>query len=456
MSKSNLLRIIISLGFAISTFFFLVVLESDSEDEFIRNLARQADITPLEIRHREADPLFKLGQSLFYDPVLSGDRSTSCSTCHSLEKGLSDGRRNSNNLEFLSTVDKSSGELVRSYRLRNAPDLWNRDHNDTKFLFWDGRLEIVDGEAKIFSTPFGAAAGEGFENLLELQSTFPMITEKEMRGYPNESSSDDLPAPHASRKNTYLNVTGEIPHAIHAEVLSRLLGRGDLRDVWQLTYLSAFGEAFPDVDPNDLSIVHVGKAIGHFEELAFSSNESPWDRFMSGDSRALSEAAKRGAKIFLGEGLCSGCHSGPVFSDFRFHHVGLLSEPIEHAGQELDDLGRFAVTGDPADKFRFRTPPLRNVAQSSPYFHDGSSVTLSEAIKRHSLSGGLEGYFDQGRMRFRTVKMSGLSPLIKNAPKLNDEQVSDLVSFLSSITGQRADDNFIVPKSVISGLEFKR
>lgn len=427
-----------------------------NDDEFIRLMARSADMKPLEVRYREADPLYKLGQSLFYDPVLSGDRSTSCSSCHSIDKGLSDGRQNSNNLELLSTVDASTGDEVKSYRLRNSPDLWNRDHNDTKFLFWDGRLEIVDGERKIFATPFGSGLGDGFENILEVQSTFPMITEQEMKGGANKHSSETLPPPHGNKRNTYAGLTGAVPHAIHVKVVERLVGAGSYQEDWQGRYAAAFKNAFPNIETSDVNITHIGKAIGHFEELAFSSNNSAWDQFLLGDSSALSTEAKLGGKLFLGEALCSGCHSGALLSDFRFHHVGLISEPIDVLGEELDDLGRFAVTGDPQDKFRFRTPPLRNVALSAPYFHDGSTKSLRDAIKRHILISGDEGYFDQGRMRFRAAKMVGLSPLIRRTPRLNDQEVDYLIEFLRSLNGEQAPLSFIIPDEVLSNLQFKR
>ena len=108
-----------------------------------------------------------------------------------------------------------------------------------------------------------------------------------------------------------------------------------------------------------------------------------WDDFLSGADNAISGEAKQGALLFYGKGKCVACHTGPLMSDFNYHNVG-----IPDHGPGIDgngkDYGRYNVTGNEKDKYRFRTPPLRNVSETAPYFHNGSVPTIYHVLDSKS------------------------------------------------------------------------
>ncbi|SMP06851.1 cytochrome c peroxidase [Desulfurobacterium pacificum] len=134
------------------------------------------------------------------------------------------------------------------------------------------------------------------------------------------------------------------------------------------TYVKLFKEAFPN-EKDPVTFENVVKAIAAFERTLNTPN-SPFQRYLLGDDNALTPVQKEGMKLFVKYG-CIACHNGPVLSDGMFHRF-----------KSNDDTGRYRVTKNPADKYKFRTPQLLNVAVTAPYFHDGSAKTLGEAIKR--------------------------------------------------------------------------
>ena len=146
----------------------------------------------------------------------------------------------------------------------------------------------------------------GFTNILEIQSIFPIVTEDEMKGKVGGVSGSSLPHPHGGLINEFAT-----KKAFHSEieefkftqkkVVDRVLGRGrNDPEKWQVEY-RGFSEAFSDTELADASIMHFGKAIGHFEELAFASHDSRWDRYVEGDKSVLTEDEKKGALVFFGK-----------------------------------------------------------------------------------------------------------------------------------------------------------
>jgi len=125
----------------------------------------------------------------------------------------------------------------------------------------------------------------------------------------------------------------------------------------------------------------------------------------------------RGLALFKGKGNCIACHSGPVFSDQSFHNLGLGMDVAN------PDVGRETVTKDPADRGKFKTPGLRNVAQTYPYMHDGKTRTLADVVKFLNAGGGPN---------------PNLDPQIKPLGLTAAEQ-RDLVAFLESLTGPAPD-----------------
>jgi len=134
-------------------------------------------------------------------------------------------------------------------------------------------------------------------------------------------------------------------------------------------YRTLFAEAFPG-DPDPINPPNVAQAIASFERTLNTPN-SPLDRFLRGDVKAMTETQVEGMKLFVDAG-CVACHNGPALTDSNFHRFELPGST---------DEGRFLVTGDEADKFAFRTPTLRNVAMTYPYFNNGSVAELRGAVQ---------------------------------------------------------------------------
>ncbi len=146
------------------------------------------------------------------------------------------------------------------------------------------------------------------------------------------------------------------------------------------------------------------------------SDDSPWDRYEQGNSRAVSADAIAGFQLFMGEGRCVACHVPPYYGNSTFYNIGL-----EH-GKAKPDPGRFNVTKEAVDRGAFKTPSLRSVALGAPYFHDGSVATLEEAVRY--MAGG--GKADPDK-----------SPLLVDTG-LNDLQIRQLVAFLESLSSSEA------------------
>ena len=133
-----------------------------------------------------------------------------------------------------------------------------------------------------------------------------------------------------------------------------------------------YKRAFQEVFGSGITRENIAKAIASFERTVLSGN-SPYDRFKAGDAKALTDSQKRGMELFDEVG-CSTCHTPPVFSNFRFYNAGIgMDKTPPHEGRK-------AVTGKGKDLGKFRVPMLREVADTAPYFHDGSVATLDEAV----------------------------------------------------------------------------
>ena len=414
-------------------------------------------LKPLPIRLYEADPKFLLGQALFFDPVLSGRRDVSCATCHLLKYGLGDGLARS-----IGAHGEGLGadrRLIKGRQIhpRNSLDLWNRDNGAVKSFFWDGRVEVLDPGRRVFRSPLGSVLPTGFENGMAVQSIFPFAVPDEMLGEYGEYSSSSLPEPHRNKPNDLLvsksfRAETERIQSVHLQLLARLLGSSEATENWQKDYRQAFHDAYPNKNFKDFSIVDLGNAIAHFEELAFASNNSAWDKYLGGNSQAITDSAKQGAVLFYGKGRCAACHTGAMFSDFDYHNIGIYSK-IEVQGQVVDDYGRWFITRLAKDRFVFRTPPLRNVTKSAPYFHDGSTPDLESAIIRHLNPLKKAGdYLPDGSFAIKREQVESLSPIFTESANLTKDEIQSLVRFLTALESQSRDGSQIVPRSVPSRL----
>jgi len=175
-------------------------------------------------------------------------------------------------------------------------------------------------------------------------------------------------------------------------------------------YRVAFAAAFPG-EASPITVDHIGRAIGAFERGLITP--SRWDRYIAGDTSALTPVEKEGAKVFANLG-CLVCHTGPYIGGSMFEKVGTRA-PWPTQG----DRGRRDVTGNPADDMMFKVPSLRNVAETAPYFHDGSAATLEQAVRmmaRHQL--GID---------------------------LADDEVREVIAWLGSLTGEIPKDYIAKP-----------
>ena len=150
--------------------------------------------------------------------------------------------------------------------------------------------------------------------------------------------------------------------------------------VVKLNKIDGYKAAFRKVFGTDVTSEGIAKAIAAFERTILSG-DAPYDRFKAGDTKALSEPAQRGMKVFFGKGHCSACHVGPNFTDVAFHNIGV--------GMDKDDsdFGRFGITKVVGDRGAFKTPTLREIARTAPYMHNGQFKTLEEVVDYYDKGG---------------------------------------------------------------------
>jgi cytochrome c peroxidase len=309
-----------------------------------------------------------LGQKLFFDGRLSSDGTVACASCHNPDRAFTDGKPTSIG------VHSRVGQ-------RNAPTILNALYNKTQF--WDGRAQT-----------------------LEDQAALPIVNSIEM-GQPNLNAA-----------------------------VARITAVGE----YQRAFSQVFGR--PTSGPDIL------RAIASYERTLVSFN-SPFDRFIAGDKNAIDDAAKRGWDLFNTRARCNKCHAltetkqdVTLFTDNDFHNIGIgiirhnvvalarqaerlvnSADPaaIDQAALQTDlsALGRFLITKKESDIASFKTPGLRNVLVTGPYFHDGSQETLWDVIDHYNKGAGLQNpYLDED-----------IQPLA-----LKENEIDDLVAFLASLT----------------------
>ncbi len=309
-----------------------------------------------------------LGRKLFFDGRLSADGSVACASCHNPERAFTDGKPTSTGIH---------GRVGQ----RNAPTVLNALYNKTQF--WDGRAKT-----------------------LEDQAALPIVNSIEM-GQPN---------------------------------LNAAVTRIAADDEYQKAFSRVFGR--PVGGPDLL------RAIASYERTLASFN-SPFDRFIAGDKNAIDAAAQRGWDLFNTRARCNKCHAltetkrdATLFTDNDFHNIGIgiirhnvvaltrQAEQLVNSGDtaaidraalqtDMSALGRFLITKKESDIASFKTPGLRNLLITGPYFHDGSQETLWDVIDHYNKGAGLQNpYLDED-----------IQPLA-----LKENEIDDLVAFLASLT----------------------
>lgn len=310
---------------------------------------------PLTKLELQSSAKIELGRLLFFDRRLSGDGTMSCAVCHIPDRAYSDGR-------------DIAGAYPTNKHWRNTQGLLNAAY--LQLLLWDGRSNSLEHQAQ-----------EPIESPFEMNARLSFITAK----------------------------LAEIPG-------------------YQALFQDAYGaQVSPEL---------IQAALAAFEQT-LTMHDSPFDRYLAGETQALDDIALAGMKIFFGpRGGCSQCHSGPLLSDQKFYSLGVtenetLLKDTQHrstrrymlASQGLpmqeSDPGRYRLSKNPAEMGTFRTPPLRQVAETGPYMHNGSLKTLSDVVAFLSQGGG---------------KHPHKTPLLKKLNFSQEEQAA-LVAFLQSLSG---------------------
>jgi cytochrome c peroxidase len=426
----------------------LASLLPQDQDARLQALMQQAGVQPPTNPLPPSTALVKLGESLFWDPELSGNRDITCATCHHPLKATGD------NLSIsIGTGGVGLGEAReiaidrRELVPRNAPPIFNLGYTEWTVLFWDGRVSgtLEDG----FETPASNRLPDGLENLLAAQAMFPVTSRDEMRGLRGDV---DI----FGQKNELAMIPDYTSRAIWNALMARLLAIPG--------YVELFRAAYPEVPIQELGFQHAANALAAYQSTVFTFEDSPFDRYIRGDTAALTTQAREGALLFYGEAGCAECHSGVLLTDQAFYNLAVPQIGPGKGREQPLDLGRARETGNDCDRFAFRTPPLRNVAITGPWMHNGAFTSLEAAVRHHlNPVEGLRGY-DPNQLTPEMAATCQEQPEVINAilasyipgtmvSQLSDTDIQAILSFLDALTSPAALDlAHTIPDSVPSGL----
>ena len=421
--------------------------------EIIPKPLKDADFRP----HSEAE--IALGQLLFWDAELSGNRNISCGTCHHPRFGTGDGVSLSlgEGGVGLGPARRADMKDLPEQRIpRNAPALFNLGVLDLRSLFHDGRIEADATRATGFRTPLEDEMVSGFASLLSAQSMFPVLSPDEMAGHYSENE--------ISKAVRTGQLTG--PNGAWEKIAARISAIP--------AYRQQFAAAYPDIGAGrPINFTDISNAIAAFVSFEWRSDSAPFDAWLRG-AAPLPPLAAQGADLFYGSAGCSACHSGPLLTDQAFHAMGspqLGPGKTERFETNQRDLGRMRVTNRAEDVYAFRTPSLRNVAATAPYGHAGGHKDLRAFVMFHTdPAAGLDAYvaqavlpaFSPAKDDWAVTNDKAEADAIKQAirqpaQKLTDAETTAILAFLDSLTDPTAIAGRLgIPESVPSGLPIDR
>jgi cytochrome c peroxidase len=360
-----------------------------------------------------------LGRLLWFDIIGGLHNDNTCAGCHSPTHGFGDTQP--------IAIGIDNNLIVGPHRTgprnqRRTPLAVNTALYPT--LMWNSRFAALSGDPFDNSAGFQFPPPEGFSlsdlpHLLVAQAFIPPTERVEVAGFDFPGGNDD----------------------IRHEVLRRL---NDSHEYRQL-----FGQAFPQVAARvPITFEHFSQAIAEFEFTLVFAN-APLDRFARGQRHALTESQKRGALLFFGRAGCVRCHSvagesNEMFSDFRQHVIGVpqivpaFGNVVFDGPGANEDFGLEQATGNPDDRYQFRTAPLRNAAMMPAFMHNGAFIHLEDAIRHH-----LDPYISarhytprelpqdlQGPLGPIEPVLARLDPLLQAPLQLTDEEFCQLVDFV--------------------------
>ena len=375
---------------------------SDSEWAVVERLSPLPNKPPPNPTNRFADnpDAAQLGQMFFFDARFSKNNTISCATCHSPFHGFAD-------------VEATS--LGNRRGTRNAPTVLNAAYNE--WQFWDGRADTLWAQALF------ALEGEDEQAGTRLQYAHLV---------------------HRHYQADYEAIFGPLPNL---EDAGRFPPDGKTGDPTFDNMFEADRIAINTVFAN------IGKAIEAYERLLISGN-APFDRYVAGDEEAITLEAKRGLKVFIGKGVCVLCHGTPHFRDNDFHNLGIpqgglpedvgrfqgitqfLADPFNSAGVYSDskaDAAQILSLLEPRLEHQgeFKTPTLRNIALTAPYFHTGEFPTLASVIEFNNAGGS-------------TNEFAGRQAVAVEPLHLTEQEKQDLVEFLETLTGESPPAHLLI------------
>ena len=347
-----------------------------------------------------------LGGKLFQEKRLSFNDSISCATCHIDQFAATDG--NPNAVGVLGRGEGppralSGGAIVP----RNVLPFWGRGGQGFNMFFWDGRVELKDDWVR---SVFGDLAPS--KDPLVVAVHLPFVEVREM-------VVDNAEVDRRFKKEDV-----DAAAAIYRGLTSRLAADSE--------YAAQFKEAY-DLAPEQITFLQAADAIASFIRTKFALVDTKFSLFLKGAAK-LTETEVRGGTIFYGKGRCTSCHAGPYFTDFQFHAIPFQQVGFGKNGFGID-YGRFNATHNPRDLYKFRTPPLLNVAKTAPYGHAGSTYSLADAVTAHfdPLKFIQVGAMDAFERVEYYRRLLAAAEDFAAVPYLDDEEVKQLVAFLGTL-----------------------
>ena len=431
---------------------------------------------------RKLNPaLVEVGRNLFFDPISSLGNDNSCAGCHAPASAMGDTQS--------IAIGVLNNNLVGPNRKgphnpRRTPSVINTPFFPS--LMWNGRFSAPSGNPFDNSGGFHFPAPEGttafppnapqIYHLLVAQAHIPPTELSEAAGFKGTAGKID---PRLDKFDTGKGSPVPPPDAsgfrnapIQAEVVKRLNKSEE--------YIKLFGKVYPEVKHGSpINYVMFAQAIAEFE-FSLVRADAPIDKFARGNHNAMIPKGKEGALLFFGKANCVACHSvagksNEMFSDFKSHVAGVpqiapklgAANVIYDGPGEEEDFGLEQFTGIKADRYKFRTSPLRNVGLQPTFFHNGAFTDLEEAIRFHintpevarkynAKKAGVDKELTHRQGPIEPV-LEQLDPLLKQPVRLTDEEISALVRFVGvSLTdrGARAEELCkLVPKKLPSGMK---
>lgn len=424
-------------------------------DQRLAPLLSDAGAAPLGAPPAHSVAKVELGRMLFFDPILSGNLDTACSTCHRLSEGTTVHR----SLVVGTYAVERDGRRMpgpdHSFTPRNPPPLFDLGDENVTSLLWDGRVSRNEqGELIIYdkswepNQSYLRFLSPQLDSLLAAQTMMPVLTRDEMRGDYGETDIE-------GNLNDLAAVPDQDLEGVWMRITDRLMASDQYRQM--------FEQAYPDTAPEDFEFAHASNALSAFMVEAFTFDDSPFDHYLRGDTDALTDQQKRGAFLFYGKADCASCHGGPNLTDEALYNIGVRPIGTGPSTHYESDLGAVLRSNAGVDKkYAFRTPSLRNVELTGPWMHNGAYTTLEGAVRHHlDYKAALWNYdpsqLDEEFQRYVHQREEDIAEVEETLEpvepiELSDAEVDDLVAFLESLTSPSATDlEGLRPEAVPSG-----